>query len=142
MSARIRKMKMEIEQKVRDALGKGLDCKIAKERLQLSNQSVHEFDIFAAGKIIGGVSTSPYRNKTTKKTINTGGGDRACAELLWLTLWPGDEERTHVLTDRPMAEWLTKRFRGVQILHPITIRHFEVETGTLTEIGIIGETND
>ena len=59
-------------------LGKLLSARVAP---------IHEFDIYADGIVIGGVSTSPL--KTGGGTSNTGGCDRACSELLWLSLWPG-----------------------------------------------------
>jgi len=42
----------------------------------------------------------------------TGGQDRASTELLWLTLWNGNERRVMILTNREMADKLYKRWKG------------------------------
>jgi len=70
----------------------------------------HESDLFEKGEVIGGIRTSPWKNRTEKKTNNTGGQDRAAAELLWLSLWPGTEKRIHILTDWEMAVKTYERF--------------------------------
>jgi len=45
-----------------------------------TGNAAHEFDLYETGKVIGGISTSPWFNRT--KGNNTGGQDRAATELL------------------------------------------------------------
>jgi hypothetical protein len=100
------------------------------------NGPTHEFDIYLENVVVGGVSTSPV--KTSRGRSNTGGVDRACSELLWLTLWPGKERRIHVLTERDLAQKLVDRFRGARFPSAITIYHYIRETDQLEKIGSLG----
>lgn len=102
---------LAIECAAREAAATLFKCKPVCKRVSFSDDGpMHEFDIYAAGELIGGVSTSPL--KTSRGNSNTAGFDRACSELLWLSLWPGTEQRIHVLTDMPLAEKLVSRYRG------------------------------
>ncbi|WP_162934950.1 hypothetical protein [Pseudomonas cavernae] len=98
--------------------------------------AMHEFDIYSPEHVIGGVTTSPL--KTGGNNRNTGGCDRACSEILWLTLWQGNETRIHVLTDLLLAEWLVSRYKGIEFPHKIQIYHFTRSNQTATEIGVLG----
>ena len=98
----------------------------------------HEFDIFQEGVIVGGVSTSPL--KVGKGSPNTGGKDRAASELLWLTLWPGKEKRLHVLTDKNLADWLYRTYKGADFRYPISVYHYDRISQILTKIGVLGIT--
>jgi hypothetical protein len=101
----------------------------------------HEFDIYAENIVIGGVSTGTL--KTSGQNRNTGSCDRACSELLWLSLWPGCESRVDVLTDRAIADWLVVRhFKGVAFPCSITIYHYNCADDTLHQIGILGGGSD
>jgi hypothetical protein len=95
----------------------------------------HEFDLFEKSRIIGGISTSPWFNKSGSN--NTGGQDRAAAELLWLTLWSGDEKRVHILTDRELAEGVLMRFSGAGFRKSIEIQHFEMTSNSFNVVGAL-----
>lgn len=113
---------------------KGTNAK--KVILQLGNDGAsHEFDLYESDKVIGGVTTSPWKNKTGSS--NSAGQDRASTELLWLTLWNGNEWRVMILTDQEMAEKLYKRWKGcpfpkrIEIIHCILPQRKFVMVGTL-----------
>lgn len=112
-------------------------CEPVCQRIPFPNSGpMHEFDIYAAGKLIGGVSTSPL--KTSGGGWNTGGFDRACSEHLWLSLWPGTEQRIHVLTDKPLAEKLVSRYRGAAFPHVISVYHYASQANVLSLVGTLG----
>lgn len=92
-----------------------------------------EFDIYEANRVIGGITTSPWKNRSGSS--NSGGQDRASAELLWLTLWPGDERRIMILSDEDMANRLLKRFRGSYFPHHIEIIHYDSSLREFKELG-------
>jgi hypothetical protein len=128
--------RLAIEAVARSAVGREFGCAAACRNIPLAERGpVHEFDVYAQGVVIGGVSTSPL--KTGGGNSNTGGCDRACSELLWLSLWPGPEARIHVLTDRPLANWLVSRFRGAVFPHQITIYFYDHPCDRLTQIGML-----
>jgi len=112
------------------------NMKAQKQTLSLgTGNAAHEFDLYESGRIIGGISTSPWFNAT--RSNNTGGQDRAATELLWLSLWQGKEKRVHVLTDREMSVRLFKRFSGACFPHQIEIQHFDITTKTFNIIGTL-----
>lgn len=76
----------------------------------------HEFDLYEPEVIAGGISTSPWRNKTG--TNNTGGQDRVAAELLWLHLCSHVKRKVVLLRDRAMAQGITDRFGGSSFFDP------------------------
>lgn len=126
--------RLEIEAAAGTAVGRKFQCTPESRKVSFpGGHPVHEFDVYMEDVVIGGVSTSPLI--TGGGSRNTGGCDRACSELLWLTLWPGDEERIHVLTDRPLAEWLVNRYRGAAFPHPITIYHYDRNRDALEQVG-------
>ena len=128
--------RLAIEAKAREAVSREFNRKLERKRVPFPNGGPsREFDLFADGHIIGGVSTSTC--KTSGRRSNTGGCDRASSEILWLSLWPGPEQRMHVLTDRPMAEWLVTRFHRVSFPHIIAIFHYDPSEDRLTKIGTI-----
>lgn len=128
--------RLEIEDKARLAAGRAFRCSPIRSSCPIgSDGQVHEFDIFCKDVVVGGVTTSPL--STGGGNRNTGGCDRAASELLWLTLWPGAEVRVHVLTDKPLAEWLVRRYRTAGFPHPISIYHFDIEVNKLNSIGIL-----
>ena len=129
--------RIQIEEAARQAVGRKFGCKAESANIQFPDDGPrHEFDIYAQGVVIGGVSTSPLT--TSGGNSNTGGCDRACSELLWLTLWPGGEERIHVLTDKPLAEWLVTRYQGAPFPRRISIYHYGRESDVISHIGILG----
>ena len=74
----------KIEEIVRGSYNSKYSYNARKETLPIGDQDAkHEFDLYETGKVIGGISTSPW--KTSKNCYNnTGGQDRISAELLWL----------------------------------------------------------
>jgi hypothetical protein len=110
---------------------------VSNSRLLLGAEgAIHEFDLYAKDQVIGGVSNSPLQ--TSGGNRNTGGCDRACSELLWLSLWSGEESRIHVLTDKLLAEWLVGRYRGVAFPNEIVVYHFDRSSKKLTRVGALG----
>jgi hypothetical protein len=125
------------EKDVRDEFNHQNKTKTVKAVLPIGNQGAkHEYDLFEKGKIIGGISTSPWFNKTGSN--NTGGQDRASAELFWLSLWNGMEKRVHILTDFEMAKRLHQRFKGVPLNAKIEIIHFDLTEKHFKSIGKLG----
>lgn len=130
--------RLAIEAKARRAVAREFLCEVQWKRDPFPNGGpIHEFDLFAADRIIGGVTTG--RKITPAGNSNTGARDRACSELLWLSLWPGSERRMHVLTDRPLADWLFSRFQRVPFPHEITIFHYDPNNDSLCRVGTISE---
>jgi hypothetical protein len=128
-------VRLEIESAARVAAGRQFNCAPVSSKLAFPNGgALHEFDIFAQDILIGGVSTSPL--KVGKGSPNTAGCDRASSEVLWLSLWPGPENRIHVLTDMPLAKWLGNRYRGIQFPHQITIFHYDQAHDALSQVGV------
>ena len=131
--------RLAIEASARQAINRLLNASALNQRVTFSEGGPsHEFDIFQEGVIVGGVSTSPL--KVGKGSPNTGGKDRAASELLWLTLWPGEVKRLHVLTDKSLADWLYKTYKWADFRYPISVYHYDQISQILTEIGIIGVT--
>jgi len=133
--------RLEIESAARNAVGRKYSCSPISRKLYCGEGGPsHEFDLYAKGIVIGGVSTSPL--KTSGGSSNTGGCDRACAELLWLVLWRGTESRIHVLTNKPMADWLVTRFRGAAFPSEITVYHYDCSSDRLAEVGLLHTQSD
>jgi hypothetical protein len=56
-------------------------CTAKKQTLTLGTTAAsHEFDLYEASTLVGGINTSPWFNKSG--SYNTGGQDRAATELL------------------------------------------------------------
>ncbi len=107
-----------------------------KAKLQVGNEgSSHEFDLYESDKVIGGVTTSPWKNKTGSS--NTGGQDRASTELLWLSLWGGNERRVMILTDRDMADRLYERWKGCSFPKRIEIIHCNLPQKKFDMVGML-----
>lgn len=131
--------RLQIEACVRNHLNAARGTSARKSTLAVGLASAtHEFDIFQEENIIGGISTSPWTNRTRARTTNTGGQDRVTAELLWLSLWSGPEERILVLTDSEMAEKIHGRFEGCSFPHRIEILYFDLERQEFVSKGILG----
>jgi hypothetical protein len=128
--------RLNVEALARRSIGSAFGCQPQCARVPFPNGgATHEFDIYAPGLLIGGVSTAPLTVGANSR--NTGGCDRACSELLWLSLWPGSEARVHVLTDKALAAWLCKRYKAIPFPHPITIYHYDRATDALAKIGTL-----
>ena len=85
----------------------------------------HEFDLYEKGKVIGDISTSPW--KTSNNHNNTAGQDRVSTELLWLILWRGNEKRVLILTDLEMSEKIHRKFLGTPFAKKVYIFHFDLK---------------
>jgi len=131
--------RLALEASARQVITRFFNTSVLNQRVTFSEgRPLHEFDIFEKNTVMGGVSTSTL--KTDNRNANTGGKDRAASELLWLTLWPGERKRLHVLTDKSLADWLYKTYKGAALQHRVTIYHYETNSQVLTEIGVLGIT--
>lgn len=129
--------RLRVEGLARDSLAAQLKCNAASAKLAVgSGGPIHEFDVFDEGIVIGGVSTGTFRTSTGK--TNTASRDRAAAELLWLSLWQGDETRVHLMTDRPLADWVYQRFGRAPFPCTIDIYHYCQVSSALELIGSVG----
>lgn len=129
--------RLGIEERARAAMSRQLSCRAVSKKLAVGRGGpIHEFDIFCAGVVIGGVTTG--RRKTSKGNWNVSSCDRACAELLWLSLWPGEESRVHVLSDRSLAEWLLGRFASAPFSRTINVYYYDESGDSLSYLGSIG----
>lgn len=134
----MKKRPLEWEETIRQAFNTERGFRASKHRLPVGLEGAkHEFDLYEADHVIGGISTSPWTNRTQLKSSNSGGQDRLSAELLWLSLWKGMEARVVIVTDKEMAERLLSRFRGCGFPHPIEIVLFESLSETLTTVGFL-----
>ena len=128
--------KLAIESAARAAVGRQFSCAPVRSDLAFPNGGAsHEFDIYVESVLIGGVSTSP--RKVGARNVNTAECERASSEVLWLSLWPGPENRIHVLTDVPMAKWQANRYRGIPFPHRITIYHYDQRRDALSQVGVL-----
>ena len=126
----------QIESLVRTEFNNVNKINAQKETLRVGNgNTCHEFDLYENNKVIGGISTSPWLNKSC--TNNTGGQDRAATELLWLSLWKGPEKRVHILTDKEMANRLFNRFSGASFPYEIEIQHFNAKSKYFRVVGTL-----
>ncbi|MDD5127752.1 MAG: hypothetical protein PHR43_06655 [Dehalococcoidales bacterium] len=128
--------KRQIEEEARCCFNKVYDLNSKKKVLEVGEKGAsHEFDIYEPQKVIGGITTSPWWNKTGSN--NTGGQDRVAAELLWLTMWDGNERRVMILTDKIMASRLFERWKGCHFPHTIEIIHYNPCSKEFDTIGLL-----
>lgn len=126
------------EEKIRRLFNTTRSVNASKQKLPVGGSgAAHEFDLYEAGRVIGGISTSPWTNKTEKRSSNTGGQDRLSTELFWLTLWQGMEARALVVTDEEMACKLLSRFRGCPFPHRIEIIRFDDPSEVFSSVGFL-----
>lgn len=130
------KDRLEIEEKVRSLFNK-LEKTDAKKLPRKYSKLTHEFDLYEEGNVIGGVTTSPWWNKTEKHTSNSGGQDRASTELLWLTMWNGNEHRVLICTEKDMAENLLRRWKGCRFPERIDICYCDLPKQKLDLLGTL-----
>ena len=124
------------EEKIRRLFNHIRNVNASKQRLHVGNGGAkHEFDLYEISRVIGGISTSPWTNRTG--STNTGGQDRLSTELLWLTLWEGKEARVVIVTDMEMAQKLLKRFQGCSFPRQIEIVHFDAASDVFTSVGFL-----
>lgn len=127
----------ETEEIVRNSYNSKYSYNARKKTLLIGNQGAkHEFDLYEKGKVIGGISASAW--KTSKSNNNTGGQDRVSTELLWLTLWPGNEKRVLILTDLEMSEKIHKKFLGTPFAKKVYIFHFDLNKRSFKFKGELG----
>lgn len=127
----------ETEKIVRDRYNSKHSCNAIKKLHDIGDQGAkHEFDLYEKGKVIGGISTSPW--KTSNNNNNTGGQDRVSTELLWLILWRGNEKRVLILTDHDMSKEIHKKFLGTPFAKKVYIFHFDLKNRSFKEIGELG----
>lgn len=89
----------------------------------------YSFQIYAKGVVIGCANSTPS---------NEASCDRACAELLWLTLWPGAEQRVYVVADEYKARLLVKLFTDKPFPRPITVYRYDRERDELIVVANLG----
>jgi hypothetical protein len=104
------------EKEARDAFNESQGSNARKSRVPVGNQR-HEFDLYEPNVGVGGISTSPWLNRTG--TNNTGGQDRVTAELLWLNLCRSAEKKVLILKDKSMADNIYKRFGRSGFFDPV-----------------------
>jgi hypothetical protein len=131
----IKMIKIDIELDIVYLFNAQYQLTARKVILAVGGNAGHEFDLYERARVIGGITTSPWMNKTGSS--NTGGQDRASTELLWLSLWPGKELRVMILTDREMADKLFKRWYGCIFPYPIKIIHCELPKRRFEDIGML-----
>ena len=128
--------KRRIESETRALFNRKNQVNAEKRKLKVGQATKpHEFDLFDPSKVIGGITTSPWI--VGKHTNNTGGQDRISAELLWLTLWSGNERRVMILTDKEMASKMHRRWGGCPFPHRIEIIHCDLSRKRFETIGLL-----
>ena len=128
--------RLDIERMIRQVFNQTYRTSADKAKLRVGKKgATHEFDIFEQSKVIGGITTSPWKNRSG--TNNTGGQDRASTELLWLSVWEGNERRVMICTDKEMAERLFDRWKGCAFPHEIEVIHSDESGGSMTLIGTL-----
>ena len=130
--------KLMIEELIRYQFNSQMHYNAIKKRdVEFGGDSKHEFDIFEEDKVIGGISTTPWKNKTGSS--NSGGQDRVATELLWLSLWPGQERRVVILTKKDMAQRLLKRWGGCSFPHRIEVLHYDALLNEFQPMGVLSK---
>jgi hypothetical protein len=105
----------------------------ARKRVVSIGKTQHEFDLYQEGAITGGISMSPWVNKTAKRTNNSGGQDRVAAELLWLHLYSSAKRKVLILKEKDMADGIYHRFGGNQFfIPPVEVWLFNTDVATIT----------
>jgi len=105
------------ERKSRDAFNRSQRTNARKSCVTVGKKQ-HEFDLYQEGLIVGGISTSPWLNRTPKRTNNTGGQDRVAAELLWLHLCSSAKRKVLILKEKDMADGINNRFGNTGFFTP------------------------
>jgi len=120
------------EKMARDAFNKSQNTKARKSVVSIGKVR-HEFDLYQEGVVAGGVSTSPWVNRTAKRTNNSGGQDRVAAELLWLHLCNSVKRKVLILKEKDMADGINHRFGGSGFFSPaVEVWLFNPATDTIT----------
>jgi len=105
------------ERKARNAFNRNQRTNAQKSIVTVGKKQ-HEFDLYQEGVIVGGISTSPWLNRTPKRTNNSGGQDRVAAELFWLHLCSSAKRKVLILKEEDMADGISNRFGGSGFFSP------------------------
>jgi len=120
------------EKMARDAFNKSQGTEARKSVVSIGKVQ-HEFDLYQEGVVAGGISTSPWVNRTAKRTNNSGGQDRVAAELLWLHLCNSARRKILILKEKDMADGINHRFGGSGFFSPaVEVWLFDPTAGTIT----------
>ena len=119
------------EKMARDAFNKSQGTEAQKSVVSIGKVQ-HEFDLYQEAVVVGGISTSPWFNRTAKRTNNSGGQDRVAAELLWLHLCKSARRKVLILKEKDMADGINHRFGGSGFFSPtMEVWLFNPTDGTL-----------
>ena len=122
----------QFEKMARYAFNKSQGTNARKSKISIM-KAQHEFDIYQEGLVVGGISTSPWLNRTLKRTHNSGGQDRVTAELLWLYLCDSCKRKILILKEKDMADGIYRRFGGNRFFAPaVEIWLFDPTSNSLT----------
>ncbi|NWF77939.1 MAG: hypothetical protein HXY36_05040 [Chloroflexi bacterium] len=105
------------ERKARDAFNRNEGTNAQKSNVTVGKKQ-HEFDLYEQGVVVGGISTSPWLNRTPKRTSNSGGQNRVAAELLWLHFCRSAKRKVLILKEKDMADGINNRFGGNGFFSP------------------------
>ncbi len=120
------------ERRARDAFNGSQGTNSQKSRVTIGKKQ-HEFDLYQEGVVVGGISTSPWRNRTPKRTNNSGGQDRVAAELFWLHLCSSARRKVLILKEKDMAGGINSRFGGSGFFSPtVEVWLYDPEADTIT----------
>ena len=120
------------ERKARNAFNKNQRTNAQKASVTIGKKQ-HEFDLYEEGVIVGGVSTSSWRNRTPKKTNNSGGQDRVAAELFWLQLCSSAKRKVLILKEKDMIDGINHKFGGSGFFRPaVEVWLYDPKTDTIT----------
>lgn len=123
---------IKFEEMARDAFNKNQGTRAQKVVVSIG-KTQHEFDLYQDGVVAGGISTSPWVNRTPKRTNNSGGQDRVATELLWLHLCKSAKSKVLILKEKDMADGIYHRFGGSQFfIPPVEVWLFDPVAGTIT----------
>lgn len=120
------------ERRARDAFNKSQGTNSQKSVVTVGKKQ-HEFDLYQEGVAVGGISTSPWRNRTPKHTNNSGGQDRVATELFWLHLCSSARRKILILKEKDMADGINGRFGGSAFFSPrVEVWLYDLEPDTIT----------
>lgn len=105
------------EAKARNAFNRNQGTNAQKSIVTVGKKQ-HEFDLYQEGVVVGGISTSPWLNRTPRRTNNSGGQDRVAAELFWLHLCSTAKRKVLVLLEKDMANGIYRRFGESDFFSP------------------------
>jgi hypothetical protein len=120
------------ERKARDVFNRNEGTNAQKSRVTIGKKQ-HEFDLYQEGVVVGGISTSPWLNRTPKRTNNTAGQDRVAAELFWLHFCDSAKRKVLILKEKDMADGINSRFGGNSFFSPtVGVWLYDLTADTIT----------